>query len=64
MNTPRMYPRTLREAFKDADYGCAIERPEPLSRKLRRAKENLEDAAVYVVGSVGALVAFYVMVFA
>lgn len=24
--TTRKYPRTLREAFKDADYACAIER--------------------------------------
>jgi hypothetical protein len=26
MNT-RKYPRTLREAFQDADYACAVERP-------------------------------------
>jgi hypothetical protein len=26
MNT-RKYPRTLREAFQDADYACALERP-------------------------------------
>lgn len=23
----RRYPRTLREAFNDADYACAVERP-------------------------------------
>lgn len=26
--TTRKYPRTMREAFKDADYACAIERTE------------------------------------
>jgi hypothetical protein len=28
MNT-RTFPRTLGEAFKDANYACAIERPAP-----------------------------------
>ena len=27
MNTTRKYPRTMREAFKDADYASSIERP-------------------------------------
>ena len=29
MNT-RKFPRSLREAFNDADYACSVERPRPI----------------------------------
>lgn len=35
--TTRRYPRTLREAFPgSAEYACAVERPHPAERTLRR----------------------------
>lgn len=35
MNTTRMHPRTLNEAFRHtADYGCAVERTRPADRAV------------------------------
>jgi hypothetical protein len=48
-NNTRCYPRTLREAFKDADYACAIESfDNPVTR--------IGHAAVAVVCAVGLVV--------
>lgn len=33
------YPRSLQEAFKGIDYGCAIEAPTPAKKWLKRALE-------------------------
>lgn len=33
-NTTRSHPRTLNDAFKGVDYGCAIERPRPADRAV------------------------------
>lgn len=49
MNT-RRYPRTIREAFRDADYACAIERPiDPEDRIVLKACAVLAVAFVAIV---------------
>ena len=60
MNT-RMYPRTMREAFKDADYSCAVERPLPFLRKLDILMEATKDAAFWIGISAGAFTALLVI---
>lgn len=42
-NTTLRFPRTMAEAFKDATYGAAIERPYPsLWRRILEAVKEME----------------------
>ena len=50
-NSTRTYPRTLKDAFKGADYGCAIERP-PSRIADRVVTITLWLAAVVVILSI------------
>lgn len=45
METTRRYPRTMREAFQDVDYACAVERP----------RSNPAQFFVYVACTIGFL---------
>jgi len=46
----RRHPRTLREAFpRDAEYACAVERPESTGRALREILSVVGAAFVAVL---------------
>ena len=47
-NSVRTYPRTLNDAFKGVDYGCAIERPRPADRAVNWA---LFAAVIVIIAS-------------
>ena len=53
MNTSK-YPRTVKDAFKDADYACALERP-------RSTGHTVAGWAMLLGGVVVVLVLFGVM---
>ena len=48
--TSRTFPRSLNECFKDADYACAIERPE---------RSSVGPVVLFVVIAVVSCIAFY-----
>jgi len=49
MNTVRKYPRTMREAFQDADYASAVERSRSTGHKVANITMVLAAIAVVAV---------------